>query len=100
MGLITHRDIMSAQFSKLATLDSDSRRVMQAGMKIADVMSEDVWTVMPDVPLAKAAQMLADHKFGCLPVVDDTYRLVGILTEADFVTYARDVLLAQEQENG
>jgi CBS domain-containing protein len=35
---------------------------------------------------------MLQHKFGCLPVVEDDGRLVGIVTEADFVRFAADVV--------
>jgi CBS domain-containing protein len=35
--------------------------------------------------------MLA-HKFGCLPVCEDDGTLVGIITEADFVRFAADMV--------
>jgi CBS domain-containing membrane protein len=42
--------------------------------------------VSPDTDIREAAQIMFDNKYGCLPVtVGD--RLVGILTEADFVRF-------------
>jgi CBS domain-containing membrane protein len=35
--------------------------------------------------------MLLDHKYGCLPVVTDG-KLVGIVTEADFMKLTLDLL--------
>jgi CBS domain-containing membrane protein len=47
-------------------------------------MTTDVVTTSPDAPLVDAAQLLIEHKFGCLPVVENE-RLIGIITEGDFV---------------
>jgi CBS domain-containing protein len=47
-------------------------------------MATEVVTVRPDASLVYAARVLTERKIGCLPVVDDG-RLVGILTEGDFV---------------
>jgi CBS domain-containing protein len=55
-------------------------------------MTRDVMTVGPDVNASVAAAALLDHKFGCLPVVDDQGVLVGILTEHDFLRFATKVL--------
>jgi CBS domain-containing protein len=35
---------------------------------------------------------MLERKFGCLPVCDEEGRLVGIVTEADFVRFAADVV--------
>jgi CBS domain-containing protein len=41
--------------------------------------------VFPDTPIVEAAEMLVASKFGCLPVVDSQGKLVGIVTEHDFL---------------
>ena len=45
-----------------------------------------VETVSRDTDIRVAAQIMFKHKYGCLPVVEGD-RLIGILTEADFVRY-------------
>jgi CBS domain-containing protein len=55
-------------------------------------MVTDVWTIHPEVNASIAAATLLDHKFGCLPVVDDDGVLVGIVTEHDFLRFATKVL--------
>jgi len=41
-------------------------------------------TTTPKTPLAQAASIMFNKKIGCLPVLDGD-RVVGILTEGDFV---------------
>jgi CBS domain-containing membrane protein len=41
------------------------------------------------MPIAEAAQVMLHHKIGCLPVLDGE-RLVGLITEADFVKYVAE----------
>lgn len=88
LGLISHRDLLRAQFSVLTGLDSTDRRTLEARVPVASIMTTDVWTVSPDMLASKAGEMLLDHRFGCLPVVDDSGLLVGIITEADFLRFA------------
>jgi CBS domain-containing membrane protein len=47
-------------------------------------MALEVETVEPDESLRAAAQMLLENKIGCEPVVEGE-KLIGILTESDFV---------------
>jgi acetoin utilization protein AcuB len=47
-------------------------------------MSRSVLVVDPDRPVAEAAHIMIEHKIGALPVVE-AGRLVGIVTESDFV---------------
>jgi len=39
-----------------------------------------------------AGLTLLDHKYGCLSVVDDDHRLVGIVTERDYLRFAIKML--------
>ena len=54
-------------------------------MKAGDVMTMRVATVRADATLAQAAQMLIEHGISGLPVVDQDGRLIGIVTEHDFL---------------
>ena len=85
VGLVTHRDLLAAQYSVLThasgfPVGARARDVMQ----VRQAQREDVWTVTSATPAIDAAFTLRDHRFGCLPVVDDG-KLAGIVTEADFL---------------
>lgn len=54
-------------------------------MNAAEVMSTGAATVRPDTPLAEAAHLMVEHKISGLPVVDSHERLVGIISESDFL---------------
>lgn len=83
-GLVTHRDILSATISKLAELDPETQKEIDSGIPIREIMRTDIATVDEDTSLKDAAQILLNHKYGCLPVVHDG-ELSGIVTEADFL---------------
>ncbi len=61
-----------------------SQRVTQA-LVVDRVMSQPVKTVRPQTALSEAAHLLVSERISGLPVVDDGDRLVGIVTEADFL---------------
>lgn len=77
VGLVTQRDLI-AKFSELGG-DRPASSV-----RVADVMTNRVKSVGPEDPVLSAAEMILEHKFGCVPVVDDG-QVVGIVTESDFV---------------
>lgn len=83
-GLITHRDILSATISKLAGLDDETQKEIDSGIPIREIMRSDITSVSPGTSLKEAAQLLLNHKYGCLPVVENG-ALTGIVTEADFL---------------
>jgi len=93
IGLITHRDLLSATISHLAEVDPETQREIDAGIPIQEIMRTDLKTIGPDDSLENAAKVLLNHKYGCLPVVDQRI-LVGILTEADFLKLTIQLLEA------
>ncbi|HVV29465.1 MAG TPA: CBS domain-containing protein [Mycobacteriales bacterium] len=54
-------------------------------MRAQDIMSRPVVTARPEMPAKRAAELLTEHGFTALPVVDEDERLVGIVTEADLI---------------
>lgn len=52
---------------------------------VADVMTSEVLTVKQETPLKEAIQILADKKISALPVVEESGKLVGILSEGDLM---------------
>lgn len=91
VGLVSHRDLLRAQAHFSAQVRQDEGGTTIASVLARDVMSTEVATVPPSMPADEAAMILVDTKFGCLPVVEDG-RLVGIVTEADFLRWSVGVL--------
>jgi len=50
---------------------------------VKDVMTPDPITVREDTPMREACRVMAERNIGGLPVVDESGRLVGILTRTD-----------------
>ena len=90
VGLVSHRDLLRAQISSLSGLTDEERRARQSDIRVNQVMTRDVWTVRPDTEAFIVGRTLLDHRFGCLPVVDENEKLIGIVTERDFIKYALD----------
>jgi sulfide:quinone oxidoreductase len=74
---------MSFLGKNLATVPQIERSRM---IRVADVMSIDIVSVMVGTPLGIAASLLTEHRISGLPVLDPEQRLVGIVTEADFLS--------------
>jgi CBS domain-containing protein len=54
-------------------------------MKISDIMRRSFATIKPDAPLLDAAHLLLETNQRGLPVVDREGRLVGVVSEGDFL---------------
>jgi len=57
-------------------------------MKAKDVMTSPVMTIEPDVDVLQAVRVMLQRRVSGLPVVDKNGRLVGVVTEGDFLRRA------------
>jgi CBS domain-containing membrane protein len=91
VGLLTQRDVLAATVSVLAEVDQETINAMEAAIPIRELMTTAMTTVREDTSLREAALLLLELKVGCLPVLSDS-RLLGIVTEADFIKFVLRVL--------
>ncbi len=95
IGLVTHRQLIAAWLSH-GHPEKETHRQLASEVPVEMLMERDVLTVPPGLTAALAAALLEKSKFGALPVVDGG-KLIGILTEADFLTFARRYFEAEAQ---
>lgn len=81
VGILSQRDVLAAG--------------VDAKARVRDVMIDDVKTVGPDVPAHEAAYLILRYAIGSVPVVDEHGVLLGIVTQADFVRVAYQLLGGQ-----
>jgi CBS domain-containing protein len=85
VGLVTHRALL-----RLLARRKDGAEPTP----VSAVMTRDPITATPDTPTFEAVRLMREHKIGCLPVVDGQ-KLVGIVTERDFLEVAGKLLEEQ-----
>lgn len=89
LGLVTQRDILAATEPGLKVQTKGIS--CELDIKLADIMMRDVSVIHREDSLRQAALYIQSHKYGCLPVVSDD-RLVGIITDSDFIDIAINLL--------
>jgi len=87
VGIISQRDLFRGALAQALGYGQHASRKLLDTFVVKEVMTTEVITAKPDTPLAEAASLMIERKIGCLPVVKDG-RLVGIVTEGDFVAVA------------
>ncbi|WP_257460810.1 CBS domain-containing protein [Archangium lipolyticum] len=90
VGLVSHRDLIRA-------LARHERAPGTPPQQVRDIMTRSVETLKPRSSVREAIHKMLDHKFGCVPVVEDGDRLVGILTETDLIRLAGKLLDREER---
>jgi CBS domain-containing protein len=85
-GVVTALDLLRAfDFSEDAILPA-YHKIMQRS--VASVMSRDVQTLTPRMPLTRVLRKLVDSRSKSFPVVDDE-RVVGVVARADVMQALR-----------
>ena len=80
VGIVTDRDIVVRAVAERADPQT---------LKVGDVSSGDLVTVLPDEDLDEALELMARYRVRRLPVVEDG-RLVGVVAQADVAFEAKE----------
>lgn len=92
IGLLTESIIAKNTPNDASSLSIYELNYLLNKLKVEDVMIKDVHTIHPDSLLEEAAVKLRSHDIGCLPVVDDDNKLIGIITQNDIFDAFVDIL--------
>ncbi|HKB69994.1 MAG TPA: CBS and ACT domain-containing protein [Thermoanaerobaculia bacterium] len=78
VGVVTDRDLRLATSALVPS-------PFPPGSRVDSVMVRDPLTASPSDPVEDAARVMRERKIGCLPVMDENDRLVGIITGVDLL---------------
>lgn len=95
VGVLSQRDLLRASLSELGSYGSEARRAFLHAIEIERVMSAPPIVIDPEAPVQLAARLMADHKIGCLPVLDGD-ELLGMITETDVLCWVAGVTPAPD----
>lgn len=90
VGLITRTDFLHALLG--TTPDGKPADRVDAHTKAGVIMRRNVITGTPDTALTMACNVMLQEKLGCLPIILEDATLVGIVTQADLMRLAVDLL--------
>ncbi len=82
-GIITLGDVRGAQPSPATSLSIWELNYLLSQLKVEKIMTPDPVTIHEDATIGEAARVMLENRISGLPVVDNTGRLAGIITESD-----------------
>ncbi len=91
VGLVTSHDLERVSPSPITTLSVGEANYLLGKLTAAKVMRAKVITCAPDTLVEEAARLLRQEKIGCLPVVENGGKLVGMLTHEDMLDFFLDI---------
>ena len=84
IGILTQRDLFRGALARALGYGTHAQQKLLGQLIVKEVMTTNPVTIGPDASLAEAAAVMIQHKIGCLVVMEGE-KLVGVLTEGDFV---------------
>ncbi len=97
IGLVTQRTVLQHGVSSQSFLSENELSEIETGTLLSDIMTKQLTTISPTCSVSSAAKVIHQTKYGCLPIVDSNNKLVGIVTDHDFVTICLQLLELMEQ---
>ncbi|PTM95434.1 HPP family protein [Mycoplana dimorpha] len=93
VGIVTQTDLMDVMLNASGEVRFGLGRRIRLAVgnrqakprTVADIMTRNVHTALPDTRIAKLVPPMADMGLHHIPVVDETNRLVGMVTQSDLV---------------
>lgn len=86
IGIVSNRDLRRVLGGLEIDIQDDARTAgpHRSEVLMGAVMTGEVVSISPDETVAEVADVLVAHRFGSLPVLQDS-NLIGIITEADLL---------------
>ena len=95
VGMLTQKIIIARVLALMAQFGATVLEHKEKQQLVLELMVTDFAAVTQEQSLKDVAAFFVTNRHGCLPVVDSNNKLKGILTSADFVRLAAELLAAQ-----
>ena len=89
VGILSDRDVRTAIGDPRHLLEDPARRFHSERRPVSAVMSKVVVTLPDRAPLTRAVDHLVHESIGAIPIVDESQRLVGIVSYVDIIQALR-----------
>jgi CBS domain-containing protein len=83
VGIVTRGDVREADPSQVTSLSTWEVLDLVAKIKVGQIMTPKPVVISQEATIGEAAQLMLARKISGLPVVDETGKLAGIITESD-----------------
>lgn len=85
LAIVTQKVLIANVMQILSDYGEQAIERKEKHTDVLNVAETDFDTVKPNRPIIDVAEFFLFNKHGCLPVVDDENKILGIITSSDFV---------------
>lgn len=96
VGIVSEKDLLNASPSPVSSLSVWEMNYLLSKVTVRHVMTKKVKTVDVNTPIEEAARIMADNKFGGLPVMRSG-KVVGMITETDLFKVFLELMGARDK---
>ena len=84
-GVVSDRDLLKALSPNLGTMTETYKDAATLNKRVHQIMTRKPITLKASATVKDAVSLFNQHRISCLPVVDDDFRPVGILSWRDIL---------------
>jgi acetoin utilization protein AcuB len=89
LGVISDRDLLRAISPYVGTLAEQARDLATLKKRVHQIMTRAPITLTAEASTEDAVQLFLEHRVSCIPIVDESFRAVGIVTWRDILKSLR-----------
>jgi acetoin utilization protein AcuB len=84
-GIVSDRDLLRALSPYVGSAAETARDLATLNKRVHQIMSRHPITLQPQSTAAEAVSLLLAHRISCVPIVDDDFKPVGIVSWRDLL---------------
>lgn len=96
-GIVSDRDLLRALSPYVGSATENARDIATLNKRVHQIMSRSLITLQPDAAVPEAMQLFLEHRISCIPIVNDEFKPLGILSWRDVF---KSLLGAQKPVSG
>ena len=82
-GIVSDRDLLKALSPYVGSAAENARDIATLNKRVHQIMSRNLVTLQRHALLGEAMQLFLEHRISCIPIVNDEFKPVGILSWRD-----------------
>ncbi len=84
-GIVSDRDLLRALSPYVGSAAETTRDLATLNKRVHQIMTRHPITLRPASTTAEAVNVLLAHRISCIPIVDDMFKPVGIVSWRDLI---------------
>jgi acetoin utilization protein AcuB len=85
VGVVSDRDLLKALSPNLGTVSATLKDEATLNKRVHQIMTSELITLHPDATIGDAVNLFNTHKISCIPIVDNEFRPLGIVSWRDLL---------------